>query len=119
MDRGNATIVAISTRPTRADPIMMFTGWGGAFMRNMVGGSHLLSGCNTITGLPQGTLHLAMFANDNAPAWAETQVDILPGQTTHLDAVTFVGTWSNCRYDPPPEIESNESLHVGLYLLRK
>ena len=105
MDRGDATIVVISTRPTRADPIMMFTGWGGAFMKHMVGGTHLLSGRNTITGLPQGTLHLAMFANDNAPAWAEAKVDIRSGQTTYLDAVTFVGTWSNCRYDPPPEIQ--------------
>ncbi|MCP4453838.1 MAG: hypothetical protein GY809_20445, partial [Planctomycetes bacterium] len=105
MDRGDATIVTFSTRPTRADPIMMFTGWGGEFMKNMVGGAHLLSGRNTITGLTQGTVHLAMFANDNAPAWAEAQVDIRPGQTTHLDAVTFVGTWSNCRYDPPAEIQ--------------
>lgn len=98
------TLLVVSTSPTRADPVLGFAGWGGAFMQGMIGGNRMPGGRTTVSGLPEGTVYLAMFAPDNAPAWAAGQARIESGKRTVLQAIPFVGSWSNARHDPPEEL---------------
>ena len=95
------TLLVISTSPTRADPILGFTGWGGAFMQNMIGGNRMPEGKTTVYGLPEGKVYLAMFAADSVPGWTEGQAEIQPDATTVLEYIPFVNSWSNSRHDPP------------------
>ena len=39
----NGVLVAISTRPTRADPALGFVGWVGDFARNLIGGTRTMA----------------------------------------------------------------------------
>ena len=98
------TLLVISTSPTRADPILGFTGWGGAFMQNMIGGNRMPKGKTTVSGLPEGKVYLAMFAADSVPGWTEGQARIKPNTTTVLEYIPFVNSWSNSRHDPPEHL---------------
>jgi C-terminal processing protease CtpA/Prc len=99
-------LLVISTSPTRADPILGFAGWGGAFMQNMIGGNRMKKGQTRIYGLPEGKIYLAMFAADSVPGWTEGQVEIKPDTTTTLEYIPFVNSWSNSRHDPPEHLVS-------------
>ena len=98
------TLLVVSTSPTRADPILGFTGWGGAFMQNMIGGNRMPKGKTTIYGLPKGKIYLAMFAADSIPGWTDGQVEIKPDTMTVLEYIPFVNSWSNSRHDPPEHL---------------
>jgi len=98
------TLLVISTKPTEADPILGFAGWGGAFMRNMIGGNRMPNGKTTVYGLPEGRVFIAMFAADNVPGWTEGQADIKPNTTTFMAYIPFVNSWSNSRHDPPEHL---------------
>ena len=98
------TLLVISTSPTRADPILGFTGWGGAFMQNMIGGNRMPGGKTTIYGLPEGKVYLAMFAADSVPGWTDGQIEIKPDTTMVLEYIPFVNSWSNSRHDPPEHL---------------
>jgi C-terminal processing protease CtpA/Prc len=98
------TLLVISTSPTRADPILGFAGWGGPFIRNMIGGNRMPEGKTNIYGLPEGKVYLAMFAADSVPGWTEGTVEIRPNTTTVLDYIQFVNSWSNSRHDPPEHL---------------
>ena len=98
------TLLVISSSPTRADPILGFTGWGGAFMQNMIGGNRMPKGKTTMYGLPEGKVYLAMFAADSVPGWTEGQAQIKPNTTTVLEYIPFVNSWSNSRHDPPEHL---------------
>lgn len=97
-------LLVISKSPTRADPILGFTGWGGAFMQNMISGNRMKKGETTIYGLPEGKIYLAMFAADSIPGWTDGQVEIKPDTTTVLECIPFVNSWSNSRHDPPEHL---------------
>jgi len=98
------TLLVISSSPTRADPILGFTGWGGAFMQNMIGGNRMPKGKTTMYGLPEGKVYLAMFAADSVPGWTEGQAEIKPNTTTVVGYIPFVNSWSNSRHDPPEHL---------------
>ena len=98
------TLLVISTSPTRADPILGFVGWGGAFMQNMIGGNRMLRGQTTVRGLPEGRIYIAMFAADSIPGWTEGQAEIKSNTTTVLEYIPFVNSWSNSRHDPPDHL---------------
>ena len=98
------TLLVLSTSPTRADPILGFTGWGGAFMQHMIGGNRMPKGKTTVYGLPEGRIYLAMFAADSVPGWTEGQAEIKPHTTTVLEYIPFVNSWSNSRHDPPEDL---------------
>jgi len=98
------TLLVISSSPTRADPILGFTGWGGAFMQNMIGGNRMPKGKTTMYGLPEGKVYLAMFAADSVPGWTEGQAHITPNTTTVIEYIPFVNSWSNSRHDPPEHL---------------
>jgi len=100
------TLLVISSSPTRADPILGFTGWGGAFMQNMIGGNRMPKGKTTMYGLPEGKVYLAMFAADSVPGWTEGQVEIKPNTTTVMEYIPFVNSWSNSRHYPPEHLMS-------------
>jgi hypothetical protein len=97
-------LLVVSTSPTRADPILGFTGWGGAFMQNMIGGNRMKKGETMIYGLPEGKIYLAMFASDSIPGWTDGQVEIKPDTTTVLEYIPFVNSWSNSRHNPPEHL---------------
>ncbi len=98
------TLLVVSLSPTRADPILGFTGWGGAFMQNMIGGNRMPKGKTTIYGLPEGKVYLAMFAADSVPGWTQGQAEIKPDTTTVMKYIPFVNSWSNSRHDPPEHL---------------
>ncbi|MCK4790321.1 MAG: hypothetical protein KAV87_41675, partial [Desulfobacteraceae bacterium] len=100
----SGTYFVISTSPTRADPILGFAGWGGGFMQNMLGGNRMIGGQTTVYGLPEGRLYLAFFAADNIPGWAEEAVEIRPNETTILNHIQYVNSWSNSRHYPPEHL---------------
>ncbi len=104
LDQEAGTLLVLSRSPTRADPILGFAGWGGAFMRDMLGGNRMIQGRTTVYGLPEGRVYLAMFANDNIPGWTEGQAQIKSNQTTVLENIPFVNSWSNSRHDPPEHL---------------
>lgn len=97
-------LLVISTSPTRADPILGFAGWSGAFMQNMIGGNRMLKGETIIHGLPKGKIYLAMFASDSIPGWTDGQIEIIPDTMTALEYIPFVNSWSNSRHDPPEHL---------------
>ncbi|MBN1972601.1 MAG: hypothetical protein JW787_03110 [Sedimentisphaerales bacterium] len=104
LEQSDATIVVLSTKPTRADPILGFAGWGGEFAQNILCGNRIPSAKTTIMGLPEGTVYLAMFANDNIPGWLDGKAEIESNSTTKLEYIPFVNGWSNSRHDPPEEL---------------
>jgi len=101
----NSTLLVVSTSPTRADPILGFTGWTGKFMQNMVGGNRMPKGRTTVYGLPEGKIYYTMFAADNRPGWIDGRADIKAGKATVVNSIQFVVGWSNGRHHPPKELE--------------
>jgi len=99
------TLLVISTSPTRADPILGFAGWDGAFMQNMIGGNRMPEGKTTIYGLPEGKVYLAMFAADSVPGWTEGQAEITPNTTTVMENIPFVNSWSDSRHHPSEKLK--------------
>lgn len=99
------TLLVISTQPTRADPILGFAGWSGAFIQNMIGGNRMPDGKTTVYGLPEGEIYLAMFAADSVPGWTESQAQIKPDAVTILDYIQFVNSWSDSRHHPPEKLK--------------
>jgi len=98
------TVVVLSTAPTQADPVLGFAGWTPSFLQNMIGGNRMPGGRTVVSGLPEGTVYVAMFAADNVPGFLHAQVQIKAGQTTVLPFTPFVAGWSDGRHDPPPEL---------------
>jgi carboxyl-terminal processing protease len=99
----NETLLVVSTAPPRADPILGFAGWGGPFLRNMIGGNRMPYGETTIYGLPAGKVYLALFAADNNPGWGAGQAVIQPHRTT-VAYVPIVASWSDGHHDPPDRL---------------
>jgi len=98
------TLLVVSLSPTRADPILGFTGWDGAFIQNMIGGNRMPKGKTTIYGMPEGKVYFAMFAADSVPGWTEGQAEIKPDTITVMEYIPFVNSWSNSRHDPPEHL---------------
>ena len=98
------TLLVLSTAPTRADPILGFAGWSGPFMQNMLGGNRMPAGETTVFGLPEGTIHLAMFAADSVPGWTVGSVEIRSDVPATIERIPFVCSWSNGRHEPPEEL---------------
>lgn len=99
------TMIVISTKPTRADPILGFAGWSGPFIKNMIGGNRMPGGKTIVYGLPKGKVYFAMFAPDIVPAWADGHVEIKPNATTVLDKVQFVNRSLNSRHYAPEKFQ--------------
>ncbi|MCK4872745.1 MAG: carboxypeptidase regulatory-like domain-containing protein [Phycisphaerales bacterium] len=101
---GNSEVLlAISLAPTKADPILGFAGWGGPFMRNLIGGNRMPGGRTTVMGLPEGTVHLAVFASDSRPGWGAAAVEIT-GDAPAAMRIPIVADWSDAMHDPPPRL---------------
>lgn len=98
-------LLVISTAPVRADPILGFVGWGGGFMQHMIGGNRMPRGETVVRGLPEGTVHLTVFASDSSPGWGASTAEIKPNETT-VTYVPIVAGWSDARHDPPGRLKS-------------
>jgi len=97
------TLLVISTAPPRADPVLGFVGWGGGLMSKMIGANRMPRGKTTVRGLPQGKVHLVLFAADNSPGWGAGEAEIRP-QSTTVAYVPVVAAWSDGHHDPPPRL---------------
>jgi len=97
-------LLVISTAPVRADPILGFVGWGDAFMQHMIGGNRMPKGEAVVRGLPEGNLHLVVFASDSSPGWGASTAEIKPNETT-VTYVPIVAGWSNGQHDPPERLK--------------
>lgn len=109
----DGTLLAISTEPPRADPILGFVSWGGPFMKNFIGGNRMPKGKTTVYGLPEGKVHVALFANDDVPGFGAAEATVAAGKITDL-YVPLVAGWSDGHHDPPerlaPLVKELESL---------
>ena len=99
-DANDDSLLVLSTSPTRVDPILGFVGWGGPFLENMLGGNRGPKGVSVVRGLPEGKVHVALFANDNHPGFGEALVDVRPDITTTVK-MPIVAVWSDAHHDPP------------------
>lgn len=97
-------LMVISTEPVRADPILWFAGWTGPFLQNVIGASRMSSGKTTFYGLPEGTIHIALFAYDNNGGCGAGEAIVSKGQETEADYIPIVCGWSNGQHDPPEEL---------------
>ena len=97
--------LVIGTSPPRADPVLGFVGWGGQFAKNIIGGNRMPHGATTIRGLPVGSVHAVVFANDNSPGWGASEVEIRADVTT-VTYVPIVASWSVGDHDPPRRLEN-------------
>jgi hypothetical protein len=98
------TLLLVSRSPTRADPILGFTGWVGPFMTDMLAGNRMPLGKTTIHGLPAGMVHVVVFANDDIPGWGAAAVE-LKDKTTTTVTIPFISGWSDAVHSPPPALE--------------
>lgn len=99
------TLLLISTSPPRADAILGFVGWGGAFLRHMIGGNRMPYGETTVSGLPEGKVYLVLFAADSAPGFGAAEVEVRSNATAVVN-VQMVASWSNARHDPPERLRA-------------
>ena len=98
----DGTYFLISTRPTTGDPILGFLTWNDDFVGHLLGVAR--SGRErklTITGLPNRGVHVALFANDDAPGFGAIQFATLP---TTVQRIPIVAGWSDAEHTPPPRI---------------
>jgi hypothetical protein len=99
------SVLVLSLKPARADPVLGFAGWTGSFARNIIGANRMPKGVTTLTGLPGGRVHAVTFGNDNNPAWGAAAFEIADGKRTE-GTVEYVGTWSNARHKPPQRLQN-------------
>lgn len=99
------TLLIVSRSPTRADPILGFTGWVGPFMGNVLAGNRMPLGKTTIHGLPAGMVHVVVFANDDVPGWGAAAVE-LKDKTTATVTIPFISGWSDAVHTPPPALKA-------------
>ena len=105
-DAGNdEAFLVIATASPRADPILGFVGWGGQFAKNIIGGNRMPRGLTEIRGLPEGTVHAVVFANDDSPGWGAGEAEIRAGVTT-VTYVPIVAGWADGHHDPPRRLET-------------
>jgi len=97
-------LVVISTAPPRADPIPGFAGWGGEFMQNMIGWSRKPAGVTTIRGLPEGMVHVGMWATpaDDMSGFGAGKADVKATAVTDLH-ICVGSSWADGGHQPPPE----------------
>ncbi|MFG0305539.1 MAG: carboxypeptidase-like regulatory domain-containing protein [Phycisphaerales bacterium JB040] len=98
------TLVVVSAAPMGADPVLGFAGWNGDFMRGMLGGNRMPAGRTRFTGLPEGEVHVGVFAGDNVPGFGAATVRIDPERVATLD-VPLVVMWASGVHSPPPALE--------------
>ncbi len=99
------SVLVLSLKPSRADPVLGFAGWTGSFAQNIIGSNRMPKGVTTLTGLPEGTVHAVTFANDNNAAWGAASFEIAAGKRTE-GTVEYVGTWSDARHEPPQSLHN-------------
>lgn len=100
----NETLLMVSTQPAIADPVLGFTGWFGPFLQNWIGYNRMPSGETTIRGLPEGTVHFAVFSADNNPGWGGGEVRLQAAEQAWVQ-VPFVASWSDGVHSPPERLE--------------
>ena len=59
----------------------------------------------TIEGLPEGELHVAVFANDNAPGFGAASVTTRTGESANL-VIPIIASWSNAHHEPPDALKA-------------
>lgn len=100
----SATWFMLSTGPTRADPILGPIGWGGDFFRNFIGWNIMPLGDTTVSGLPAGPVHFALFAPDNVPGFGAGSA-VVEEDKTVFGSAPFVAAWSDGIHDPPESLQ--------------
>ena len=101
----NGGFLLISTAAVSTDPILGFVSWRGQFLQNLIGANVMPSGFTKISGLPEGTIHLSVFANDNAGGLGAGCVKAKAGETVMANYIPIVCGWSNGQHTPPKEME--------------
>lgn len=100
----NESLVIVSTSPTLADPILGFSGWSGAFMRDAIAWNRMPQGETTFVGLQGGAVHITVFSADNNPGFGQAlNVELREGHKTSVE-IPWVASWSNGVHSPSPAI---------------
>lgn len=101
----DGVLVAFSTAPTRADPESGFVGWGGAFAQHLIGWNRKLDGPMTISGLPEGTIHVALcgFVADDMSGWGAGKVTVKNDRVTKA-TIPIHSVWAG-HHRPPKRLQ--------------
>ncbi|MHC4178573.1 MAG: M56 family metallopeptidase, partial [Planctomycetota bacterium] len=97
-------LLVVSKSPLKADPILGFPAWGGAFLQGALGATRKPPGKMTIRGLPKGKVHLALgFWSDQDSGFAAAEADIQPKATANL-RIPIMARWAKDRFRPPQRL---------------
>jgi hypothetical protein len=99
------SLFVVSTAPPAGDAILRFASWEGDFLRNVVGGNRMPGGVTRMSGLPEGTLYLSVFAADNNGGIGSDTIEMVAGEEVHADYIPIVCPWSNGRHEPPEALK--------------
>ena len=94
------TLLVVSRRPLAADPILGFASWSGAFMPGMVAANRMPKGRTTFRDMPDGSVYLAAFANDNSPGFGGAACGLRADRSVG-SVVPLIAAWSDGHKDPP------------------
>jgi len=97
----DGSLLVISPMPLTADPVLGFASWQGPFLQQAIGANQMPSGYTRVDGLPEGRIHLSVFANDNNGGIGEGWVEANAGRIMIAKSFPIVCRWSNGRHDPP------------------
>ena len=115
LDFGNdQTLIVIGTAPTRADPVLGLAGWSGDFTRHLIAANRMPDGATIFRGLPDGRLHIAVFAADNQPGFGAAAIQTRNDASIDVP-MEIVASWSDARHDPPDRLAAltNELRALG------
>jgi len=94
----------VSTAPMLGDPVLGFHGWGGDFVRHVIGVTHMSVPRATFIGLPDNReVHIGLFCYDNVPGFGGGQAQV--GKDTVASVRIYAG-WSNGHDEPPARLRT-------------
>jgi hypothetical protein len=97
----DGSLLVISPMPLSADPVLGFASWQGPFLQQAIGMNRMPGGYTRVDGLPEGRIHLSVFANDNNGGIGDGVVEAKAGRIMIAKSFPIVCRWSNGRHDPP------------------
>ncbi len=95
--------LVMSRAAPRADPVLMFVGWGGPFLKEAIGYARMPAGRIIVRGLPADSVHYTLFASDSQPGFGAGIADLRNGKIV-VSEQNLVTSWGNAIHDPPPTL---------------
>jgi len=96
--------VMVGLAAPSCDPVLGFLGWDNRFVSGLIAWNRMPYGQTTLLGLPAGSFHVALFANDNNPGFGAADIELREGEIADAK-IPIVASWSTGHKNPPPRLE--------------